>query len=55
MKKNNEKMNILSVRKEERSSRFVIDLKKAAEEEEAGNKKKADNYGRGDFFDRLGV
>jgi len=53
MKKNNEKMNILSVRKEERSSRFVIDLKKAAEEEEAGNKKKADNYGRGDFFDRL--
>jgi len=53
MKKNNNKLNILSVKKEERSSRFVIDLKKAAEEGQAGSEKKTDTYGRGDFFERL--
>ena len=52
MSKDN-KLNILSVKKEDRSSRFVVDLKKAAEEGKAGNKKKADTYGGGDFFERL--
>ncbi|MDD5291454.1 MAG: DUF4012 domain-containing protein [Patescibacteria group bacterium] len=47
-----EKQNILSVKKEDRSSRFVVDLKKAAEEEESGNKEKKEIYSS-DFFTKL--
>ncbi|MDD5032249.1 MAG: DUF4012 domain-containing protein [Patescibacteria group bacterium] len=53
MKSDNEKRNILCVKKEDRSSRFVIDLKKAAEEGEMRNEKKADIYNGGDFFDKV--
>ena len=53
MKKNNNKLNILSVKKEDRSSRFVIDLKKAAEEEEAAEDKAKKEIYSGDFLERL--
>ncbi|MDD5071611.1 MAG: DUF4012 domain-containing protein [Patescibacteria group bacterium] len=46
-------LNVLSVKKEDRSSRFVIDLKKAAEEGEMDNENRADVYKGGDFLERL--
>lgn len=59
MKKKKNNFNILSVKKEDRSSRFVIDLKDNLEKEEAGTKTKNDFHAmsRADsikrFFEKL--